>query len=222
MAPLNARSIPEELLLLCADPVRGRLRIPYATFYRVIAGGTVAELLVTGAITVEERRITGFRPLGAHDEVAAGVLARLEAAGKRRQQLGLDLALRRIPRKPGLTPYLDRLTADGLLTVEKHRFLGLPYRRHVATRPDVRQEIAARVAATLAYEGGAAAGPDGQSAERDRQLAGLIGAARMDRRLYPGSTGAPTRRAILQLTKELPIARAVRRAINSDSAAGSS
>ncbi|AUY51651.1 GPP34 family phosphoprotein [Streptomyces sp. CB01881] len=224
MAALNARSIPEELLLLCADPVRGRLRIPYATFYRVIAGGAVAELLVTGAITVEERRITGFQPLGAHDEVAAGVLARLEKAGKRKQQLGLDLALRGIPRKPGLTPYLDRLTADGLLTVEKHRFLGLPYRRHVATRPDVRQEIAARVAATLAREGGApaAAGPDGQPAERDRQLAGLIGAARLDRRLYPGSTGAPTRRAIRQLTKELPIARAVRRAINSDSAANSS
>ncbi|MFD0279142.1 GPP34 family phosphoprotein [Kitasatospora sp. NPDC127111] len=232
MTPPVHRSIPEELLLLCADPVHGRLRIPSGSFHRVIAGGVVAELLVTGAITVEDRRITGFRPLGGHDEVAAGVLARLEAAGKSRRRLGLDVVIRRVPRKPGSAPFLDRLAADGLLTVEQRRFLGLSYRRHVATRPGVGQEIAARVAATLAREGHAtAAGPSAAGvsaagpalaepaeAERDRQLAGLIGAARLQRRLYPGAAGAPTRRAVRQLVRELPIARAVQRVVASDSA----
>ncbi|MFI6846874.1 GPP34 family phosphoprotein [Kitasatospora sp. NPDC050467] len=216
MTPPNARSIPEELLLLCADPVRGRLRTPHSTLHRVIAGGVVAEMLMSGAITVEGRRITGFQPLGAHDEVGAGVLARLEKAGKRDQRLGLDLVIRRVPRKPGPAPFLDRLTSDGLLVVETRRFLGLPYRRHAATRPTMGQEIAARVAATLAHEG-----DESPAAERDRQLAGLIGAARLERRLYPGSAGAPTRRAVRRLTRELPIAGAVRRVITSDSAAGS-
>ncbi|MEU6232144.1 GPP34 family phosphoprotein [Kitasatospora sp. NPDC047058] len=234
MTPSVRRSIPEELLLLCADPVRGRLRIPAGSFHRVIAGGVVAELVLTGAVTVEDRRITGFQPLGGHDEVAAGVLARLEAAGKSRHRLGLEHVVRRIPRKPGAAPFLDRLTAAGLLTVEQRRFLGLPYRLHVATPPGIGQEIAARVAATLAREGGAAVGgaaadpspvsraalppAERAAAERDRQLAGLIGAARLQRRLYPGAAGAPTRQAVRRLVRELPVARAVQRVIASDSA----
>ncbi|MFG3055095.1 GPP34 family phosphoprotein [Kitasatospora sp. NPDC048239] len=211
MAPLDTRSIPEELLLLCVDPEHGRLRIPAATFHRVIAGGVLAELLVTGAISVDGRRITGYRPLGPADEVAAGVLARLEGAGKRQSPRGLDIALRRIPRKPGHRPYLDRLVAAGLVTAETRRVLGIPYRRYVAVRPDIGAVTAARVAATLERPA------DGSSAdERDRQLAGLVAAARLDRRLYPGSAGAATRRAARQLGKELPVAQAVRRALNAD------
>ncbi|WP_406198754.1 GPP34 family phosphoprotein [Kitasatospora sp. NBC_01560] len=222
MTPSDRRPIPEELLLLCADPVDGRLRVPAATYHRVLAGGVVVELLLDGAITVEERRITGYRPLGGQDEVAAGVLARLEDAGKRRNGFSLDRAIRQVPRRPGSAPFLARLAADGFVTVEQRRFLGLPYRRHVATRPGIGQEIAARVAATLAREAGGAGAPaDGRSAadERDRQLAGLIGAGRLDRRVYPGPAGAATRRAVRLLVRELPVARAVRRAVDADSSA---
>ncbi|MFF2042300.1 GPP34 family phosphoprotein [Kitasatospora sp. NPDC058170] len=212
MAPFDTRSIPEELLLLCVDPEYGRLRIPRATIHRVIAGAVLAELLVTGAISVDGRRITGYRPLGPADEVAAGVLARLEDTGKRQSRHGLDLALRRIPRRPGYQPYLDRLVAAGLVTVETRRFLGLPHRSYLAARPDIGTETAARVAATLQRPA------DGSpAAERDRQLAGLVAAARLDRRFYPGAAGAPTRRAARQLGKELPVAQAVRRAVDADS-----
>ncbi|MGV9268791.1 GOLPH3/VPS74 family protein [Kitasatospora sp. NPDC003701] len=216
MAPITVRPIPEELLLLCAEPVRGRLRIPYSALHQAIPGGVMAELLVSGAITVEGRWITGFRPLGTHDEIAAEVLARLEKAGKRKHRFGLDAAIRRIPRKPALRLSLDRLAADGVITVETRRFLGLPYRRCTATRPVIGQEIAARVADTLARRGDRS-----PAAERDRQLAGLLGAAGLHRRLYPGAHGAPTRRAVRRLVTELPIARAVRRARSADSAANS-
>ncbi|MFJ9951171.1 GPP34 family phosphoprotein [Kitasatospora sp. NPDC091207] len=217
MAPIDLRPIPEELLLLCAEPAGGRLRIPYSALYRAVAGGVVAELLVSGAITVEGRWITEVRPPGGQDEIAAGLLARLEKAGRRNRRVGLDTALRRIPRRSTLRLLLDRLAADGVITVETRRFLGLPYRRRTATRPGIGQEIAGRVAATLAR-----GGDRSPAAERDRQLAGLVGAAGLHYRLYPGAKGAPTRRAVRRLVTELPIARAVRRARSADSAASSS
>ncbi|MFJ3792079.1 GPP34 family phosphoprotein [Kitasatospora sp. NPDC090091] len=268
MAPLDTRSLPEELLLLCAEPVRGRLRIPQSAFYWAVPGSVLAELQLGGAITVDGRRITGFQPLGSHDEIAAGVLTRLEETGKRKHRLGLDLAMRRIPRKPTQQLLLDRLTADGVLTVDRRSFLGLPYRRYTAVPPGIGQEIAARVAATLAAdaagseltaspttvapsaapsasasaeaapadassagsgEASGAAGAstatadrDRPSADRDRQLAGLVFAAGLHRRLYPGPAGAPTRRAARRLANELPVPRAVRRAISEMSASTAS
>ncbi|MFE2724403.1 hypothetical protein [Kitasatospora sp. NPDC059327] len=60
------------------------------------------------------------------------------------------------------------------------------------------------------------------AAERDRQPAGLVGAAGLHYRLYPGAKGAPTRRVMRRLVTGLPIARAVRRARSADSAARSS
>ncbi|GAA2799807.1 GPP34 family phosphoprotein [Kitasatospora sp. CM 4170] len=280
MAPLDTRPLPEELLLLCAEPVRGRLRIPQSAFYWAVPGSVLAELQLGGAITVDGRRITGFQPLGSHDEIAAGVLARLEETGKRKHRLGLDLAMRRIPRKPTQQLFLDRLTAEGVLTVDRRSFLGLPYRRYTAVPPGIGQEIAARVAATLAADDagpaptaspvaaaassapsadvaaapadappaaggeasdaagtstdaadgdrqpadqdGRSAAQDRQTADRDRQLAGLIYAAGLHRRLYPGPAGAPTRRAARRLANELPVPRAVRRAISAMSASTAS
>ncbi|WP_395296085.1 GPP34 family phosphoprotein [Kitasatospora hibisci] len=261
MAPLDTRSLPEELLLLCAEPVRGRLRIPQSSLYWAVPGSVLAELQLSGGITVDGRRITGFQPLGSQDEIAAGVLTRLEEAGKRKHRLGLDLAMRRIPRKPTQQMFLDRLIADGVLTVDRRSFLGLPYRRYTAVPPGIGQEIAARVAATLTSDdagsaltapsaapasspaaeaapadassaGGEGSGTvgaataeadrDRRPADRDRQLAGLIFAAGLHRRLYPGPAGAPTRRAARRLANELPVPRAVRRAISAMSASTAS
>lgn len=212
MAP---RPLPEELLLLCADPRTGRIRQPL-NFHRVIAGAVLAELLVRGAITVEKRHITGFQPLGASDPAGAAVLARLSDSGKRRRGAGLDATVRRTSFKAA-DGYLDSLVTQGLVTVESRRLLGfLPYRRFASTSPETVREIGARVrAAALTPPGGAADA-------RDRQLAGLIAAGRLERRVLPGPEGAPARRAVRVLMRELPIAAAVRRVLNSDSAGGSS
>ncbi|MFG3226956.1 GPP34 family phosphoprotein [Kitasatospora sp. NPDC048194] len=214
MIPSDVRPLPEELLLLCADPARGRFRSPSAHLRHVVAGAVLAELLVTGAITVEKQQITGYRPVGAPDEVAAGVLARLEAKGKSRFRPRLTQAIRSVPDRPGYRFHLDRLVAQGYYAVDEKRFLGLPRRRYPTTRPDAARDIAARVAATLSAPDGGAGRP---SAERDRQLAGLIDAAGLARRLYPGREGAPIRRAASRLARELPVPRAVRTVIREKS-----
>ncbi|MBO1417313.1 GPP34 family phosphoprotein [Streptomyces sp. FH025] len=211
MTSVDARPLPEELLLLCADPARGRFLNPSPHLNQVIAGAVLAELLLAGAITVEKQRITGYQPLGAADEIAAGVLARLEAKGKSRFRPWLVDALRRIPERPGYRFHLDRLVAQGYYTVEEERFLGLPRRRYLPTRPDLTRQIAERVAATLLAGDRGAGRP---TAERDRQLAGLISVAGLERRLYPGRDGAPVRRATGRLARELPVPRAVRDVID--------
>ncbi|MBD0676152.1 GOLPH3/VPS74 family protein [Streptomyces sp. CBMA156] len=217
----DTRPLAEELLLLCADPAGGRLRVPSLTVSTAVAGAVLAELLLAGAITVDGRRITGHQPLGGHDEPATAVLAGLERAGKGRPRT-LDHALRELTHPHGRTTrhYLDRMVGQGVLTVRSRCFLGLPHRRWTAVPPDARALIAGRIAATLARTGPAdttgpsdTAVPSGTADERDRQLAGLVGAARLERRLYPGSKGARTRQAVRQLARGLPVPRAVEREI---------
>ncbi|MGW2869488.1 GOLPH3/VPS74 family protein [Kitasatospora sp. NPDC001225] len=226
----GTRPLAEELLLLCADPADGRLRIPALTLSTAVAGAVLAELQLAGTITVDGRRITGHRPPGDQDELAAAVLADLGQAGEGRPRT-LEHALRALTHPHGRATHhhLDRMVGQGVLTVRSHRFLGLPYRRWTAVRPDAGALIAARTAATLAHAGlSGVSGPTGLSGlsgptgaadptdpadERDRQLAGLIGAAGLERRLYRGRDGAETRHAVRQLARDLPVPRAVKREI---------
>ncbi|MCX5212759.1 GPP34 family phosphoprotein [Kitasatospora sp. NBC_00240] len=208
-----ARTIPEDLVLLCAGPAGGTVRMS-GGFHRMLAGGVLAEMLVGGAIAVEGRHITQYQPFAGQDPVAAGVLARLGEAGKRRRPPTLDVAVRRIGRD-AVGPALASLTARGLLSTERRRFLGVfPYRRHRVTAPGAGQEIAARV--RIAALAPATAGA------RDRQLAGLLAAGGPARQVFPGPAGADVRRALKALVRELPIAGAVQRVISSDAAAASS
>ncbi|WP_316529090.1 GOLPH3/VPS74 family protein [Kitasatospora brasiliensis] len=221
---MNANSAPprplaEELLLLCAEPVHGRLRVPTTALPTALTGAVLAELQLRGAITVDNHRITGFQPLGDHDELAAGVLAELARAGKSRRHTTIEHALRRMPHHRAQRYFLDRLTEQGALAVRTRRFLGLPYRRWTAVRPDAGALIAERVAATLARTG--TLGPTTPAEERDWQLAGLIGAARLENRLYRGAAGAPTRHAVRHLARSLPIAHAVKRVVAARSSAAS-
>ncbi|MFJ9773825.1 GPP34 family phosphoprotein [Kitasatospora sp. NPDC101157] len=210
MTSSDPRPLAEELLLLCADPVSGRLRSPTA-FPTAVAGAVLAEMQLTGTITVEDRRITAFVPSGDHDELTTRVLTALERAGTGRHRTTLDHALGTLRYRSGHRRHLDRLTDQGVLTVRTPVFLGLPRRRWTAVRPDTGALIAERVAATLARTAGS--GPTTPSEQRDHQLAGLIGAARLERRLYRGTAGEPTRRAVRQLAHSLPVPQAVNRAV---------
>ncbi|GAA0667244.1 hypothetical protein GCM10010193_18560 [Kitasatospora atroaurantiaca] len=212
--------IPEELLLLCADPVTGRLARP-ASFARVIAGGVLAELLLAGAITVDGRRISGYQPLGTTEPVAAGVLTRLAGAGKRSWRFRLASAITAVPRGSEHV-FLDSLAARGLVTAEPRRLFGIfPYRRFTATGPGPTQAIASRLWASL--HTAAFLAETRPAVERDRQLAALLGVVSLERRLFPGPEGKEVRHAVRALSRTLPIARAVRSVISSDSSsAGSS
>ncbi|MER7580893.1 GPP34 family phosphoprotein [Kitasatospora sp. NPDC097691] len=223
MTSSDSRPLPEELILLCAHPKHGRFRAPVSEFHHAVAGAVLAELLLAGAITVEKRHITGYQPFGARDEVEAGVLARLEAKGKSRFRPVLDQAITRVPNPPGHRFHLDRLVAQGCYTVAEKRILGLPWRTHLLTRPELRQQTADRVAATLLNPHPSdprltdpPGGGDRPSVERDRQLAGLIGVSGLEHRLYPGRSGAPVRRAVRKLAWDLPIPQAVRRVSSSN------
>ncbi|MFF7592117.1 GPP34 family phosphoprotein [Kitasatospora purpeofusca] len=210
-------SLAEELVLLCADPDSGTLRVSRNGFQRAVAAAVLAELLLTGGIEVEDRRITGFRPVGAHDEVTAEVLARLERARKGRRP-GLDAALRRVPRGPAVRAFRERLVASGHLTLERRRILLVPYRAWLPVRATVGAEIAERIAATLR----GASGPQGVSpaAVRDLHLAGLLWAAQLDRRLFPGRVHSELRKSFRAVAREQPVARALHRVVGADNAGG--
>lgn len=178
----------------------------------------LAELLLTGGITVEDRRITAFRPVGARDEVTAEVLARLERAPKGRRS-GLDATLRRVPRAPAVRSFRERLVASGHLTVERRRILLLvPYRAWLPVPSTVGAEIAERITATLR----GASGPRGASptAVRDLHLAGMLWAAQLDRRLFPGRVHSELRKSFRAVAREQPIALALHRVVGADNASG--
>ncbi|WP_055589845.1 GOLPH3/VPS74 family protein [Streptacidiphilus griseoplanus] len=208
-------TLPEELLLLCADPESGQLRRPHH-FNRALGGAVLAELLTAGALTVQGRSITEVRPLPVGDPVADRVLAELAATGKRPRHLGLERWVRRASARVDRA-YLDALTARGLLTVRRRRILGiLPATTYTATLPGWPKAGADRILRALS-----ATGPAGPS-DRDLQLAALAGTVGLDRRLFRGPDGRPTRRRIHELARATPIAAAVRRVISSDEAAASS
>ncbi|MFD4905819.1 GOLPH3/VPS74 family protein [Kitasatospora purpeofusca] len=211
-------ALAEELVLLFTDPDSGTLRVSRNGFQRAIAAAVFAELLLTGGIKVEDRRITGFRPGGARDEVTTEVLDRLGRAPEWRRP-GLDAALRRVPRGPTVRSFRERLVTSGHLTLERRRFLLLvPYRAWPPVRATAGAEIAERIAATVR----GASGPRGasSSAERDLQLAGLLWAAQLDRRLFPGRVHSELRKSFRAAAREQPISQALRRVVGADNASG--
>ncbi|WP_377271236.1 GPP34 family phosphoprotein [Peterkaempfera sp. SMS 1(5)a] len=210
--PVN---LPEELLLLCADPRSGQLRRPHH-FDRVLGGAVLAELLAVGALAVQDKRITEVRPLPVGDPVADRILAELSETGKRPRHLALDRWVRRASSRVART-YLDALTARGLLTVRRRRVLGIfPAMTYTATLPGWPKAGADRILRALPT-----AGPYDPTA-RDLQLAALVGTVSLDRRLFPGPDGRPIRKRLGELSRTTPIAAAVRRVISSDEAAASS
>ncbi|SEF57690.1 Golgi phosphoprotein 3 (GPP34) [Thermomonospora echinospora] len=69
-------TLPEDVLLLCAQPGTGRLELPrYVN--RPLAGAVLAELALRGAIVIQDDQITEVRPLTVGDPVTDRLLARL-------------------------------------------------------------------------------------------------------------------------------------------------
>ncbi|MFF2661392.1 GPP34 family phosphoprotein [Kitasatospora sp. NPDC058032] len=214
--PPGGRPLMDELVLLCNDPGPTWLDSSPSMFERMIAGAVLAELLLTGAITIEGQWITGVNPFGARDEVGEAVLGRLNRVRKGGRSK-LVSALRRIPPATTARHYQDRLVAQGVMTIERRRLLLLPYRALLPVRASAAQEITDRIVASLERTGAGSAG----TGERDLQLAGLLWAGRFDGRLRPRQERAAFRAATRRAAQDLPIAQAVRGVIEMDRSAGS-
>ncbi|MET7552035.1 GPP34 family phosphoprotein [Streptomyces sp. NPDC005078] len=70
------RTLPEELMLVCADPGTGAIKRP-EFFKRALAGAVLAELELQGAILIEDGRIVGLRPVQLDDPFVGGMFDKL-------------------------------------------------------------------------------------------------------------------------------------------------
>ncbi|MEF9912677.1 GPP34 family phosphoprotein [Streptomyces sp. P5-A9] len=205
-----ALTLPEELLLLALDPVRGKPYCRGRFLEYGIAGAALAELELQGWIAEKRGRVVVVKPLDPPDPLLAVFLRSLPPAGKGRSGSGVPARrwVRRSARQAeGL--YLDALVERGVLRRETRRFLGLfPYHRHPAGAASPADEVRQR------FEASRAAGrPD----PRGRMLAALAAAVELPSVVRQGDRR--TRRAARALAREEWPALAVHRNARQDKAA---
>ncbi|MEU8550895.1 GOLPH3/VPS74 family protein [Streptomyces roseoverticillatus] len=204
-------TLPEELVLLCFDPVSGRklMRAGHSSGYGV-AGAVLAELRLAGRVVEERGRVRVTNPLPPDDPLLAMAMASLQQPGKGggpRTTAWVRSASRHLEEA-----WLTRLVKSGALRVEARRFLGVvPYRRY-SVGP-VELTTAARERFELARRGGFAD-------PRARALAALASATGMAGALCPGRDRRPDRQAMRRLMRADWAARAVRKNVMRDSADG--
>ncbi|MGW1789673.1 GOLPH3/VPS74 family protein [Streptomyces tubercidicus] len=207
-APLT---LPEELLLLALEPVRGRFQGNPRYLRYGLAGAALADLEQAGRITVGSGdRITVIQPLPLDDPVLDGALAALPRPDKRGRGVKAERWVRRAGR-PVQELCVRRLEERGALRRETRRALGLfPYERFPSGAVDLAGPARDR------FAGARDAGfPD----RRSRVIAALASVTDLDRRLPLGRDHRPVRREMKRLARELWMARAVQRAVRQDKAA---
>ncbi|MEY9965840.1 hypothetical protein ABIA33_003890 [Streptacidiphilus sp. MAP12-16] len=196
-------SLPEDLLLLCVEPVSGRLRQP-SLFHLALAGGVLAELLAAEAAVLDGRRLVLSRtaPLG-HPALDDAVRV-LNATAAPPRGATLSRCLHRLGRRVA-APYLDSLIQRGLLQPQSHKLLGLiPVTRYTAADRSAHDACVALVADAVL---------DPNAPARTLQLAALAHAGDLSRRLYPGRANRPAQRRLADLARLDPVAKAVRDAV---------
>ncbi|MFF3172779.1 GPP34 family phosphoprotein [Streptomyces sp. NPDC057900] len=206
--PPPTPTLPEDLLLLALDPVRGKPYCRNRFLEYAMAGAALAELELQGHVTGQGSRFQLANPLEPQDPVLAGVMRSLPAPGKDGRGSGVSAKrwVRHAGRQVGGL-YLDALVERGVLRRESRRFLGLfPYHRH----PVVAKDVAAL--ARTRFDAAERAGfPD----PRSRALAALVSAAGLSR--YVG-TERGSRSAMRHLVHDHWPAHAVLRNIRQDRA----
>ncbi|HWU06236.1 MAG TPA: GPP34 family phosphoprotein [Streptomyces sp.] len=205
-----APTLPEELLLLALDPVRGKPYCRGRFLEYGIAGAVLAELELQGRIAEERGRVVVVDPLEPPDPLLAVFLRSLPPPGKSRFGSGGPAGrwVRRSARQAeGM--YLEALVERGVLRRETRRFLGLfPFHRHPAGPASPAQEVRQR------FEESRAAGfPD----RRSRLLAALAAAVELPSMVKQGDRR--TRAAARALAREEWPALAVHRNVSQDKAA---
>ncbi|MFC8226910.1 GPP34 family phosphoprotein [Streptomyces sp. NPDC057287] len=203
-------TLPEALLLLALDPVRGKPYCRGRFLEYGIAGAALAELELQGRIAQERGRVTVVNPLDPPDALLAVFLRSLPPPGKSR--FGSGTSARGWVRQAGRQAeglYLDALVERGVLRRETRRLLGLlPYHRHPAGSASPAEEVRQRFEASRA---------DGYPDRRSRLLAGLAAAVELPSVARRGDRR--TRAAARALVHEEWPAQAVHRNVRQDKAA---
>ncbi|MCX4730241.1 GPP34 family phosphoprotein [Streptomyces sp. NBC_01363] len=170
MPPAPELTLPEELLLLALDPLRGKPYCSGRSLEYATAGAVLRELELQGRVTGEHGRIQVLNPLAPPDPLLAQVLGSLSSPGTGWPSGDTDT--RRWVRQTGRYVQelcLEHLVRRSVLRRETHRLLGLlPYHRHPAADPALSLAVRDRFAAAEA-----AGFPD----PRGRTLAALVSAA---------------------------------------------
>ncbi|MFJ4838272.1 GPP34 family phosphoprotein [Streptomyces sp. NPDC088746] len=206
----TAPTLPERLLLLALDPVRGKPYCRGRFLEYGVAGAVLAELELQGRIAEERGRVVVVNPLDPPDPLLAVFLRSLPPPGKSR--FGSGIPSRRWVRQSGRRAeglYLDALVERGVLRRESRRFLGLfPFHRHPAGPASPAEQVRQR------FEEARAAGfPD----RGDRLLAALAAAVELPSVVKRGDRR--TRAAVRSLAREEWPAQAVHRNVRQDKAA---
>ncbi|MFF9685306.1 GPP34 family phosphoprotein [Streptomyces sp. NPDC014623] len=203
-------TLPEELLLLALDPVRGKPYCRGRFLEYGIAGAVLAELELQGRVSEERRRVVVVNPLDPPDPLLAVFLRSLPPPGK--GGFGSGAPAGRWVRQAGRRAegmYLDALVERGVLRRETRRFLGLfPFHRHPAGSAAPVEQVRQRFGAARA-----AGYPD----RRSRLLAALAAAVELPSVVKQGDHR--TRVAARALVREEWPAQAVHRNVRQDKAA---
>jgi len=181
------RSTAAELLLLALDDESGRPVVDGSTLNAALAGTAVAELVAAGALALQE---------GDGGEVRAGRLRRTGAARPADPLLAevVDACHGKAPGDAvgALTTMtftdrgaelreqlLEELVADGVLTHERGKVLGLfPTRRWPEADPSTEREVRERVRAVLVH----GAEPDPRTA----LLVSMLSVTKLAPKVFPG------------------------------------
>ncbi|MCF3103322.1 GPP34 family phosphoprotein [Streptomyces roseoverticillatus] len=205
-------TLPEELVLLCFDPVSGRKlwRAGTSLGYGV-AGAVLGELRLAGRVVEEGGRVRVTNPLPPGDPLLAAAMASLQRPGKRgggpRTTAWVRSASRNLQEA-----WMTRLVKSGALRVEAGRFLGVvPYRRYSVGPAGLTTQAWGRF--DLARRGGFAD-------PRARALAALVCAIGISGVLCPGRDRRPDRQAMRRLMRADWAAQAVHKNRMRDSADG--
>lgn len=211
-SPAPELTLPEELLLLALDPLRGKSLCRDRFLEYGVAGAALRELEFQGRIAERSGWIRVVDPLAPPDPFLAQVLGSLSAPEAGRPGDG-GIDARRWVRQAGRYAgelCTEHLVRRSVLRRETHRLLGLlPYQRHPATDPARSLAIRDRFAATCA-----ARFPD----PRGRALAALVSA--VDLAAEVGGGGLRARWAMRALTDDDWAAHAVHENVRRDRSSG--
>ncbi|MER5276124.1 GPP34 family phosphoprotein [Streptomyces sp. NPDC002809] len=203
--PPPGSTLPEELLLLALDPLRGKPYCRGRSLEYAMAGAALAELELQGRITAQRDRIQVVNPLEPPDPVLAALMRSLPGPGKGRSGVPAEGWVRRAGQPAG-GMYLEAAVQSGVLLRETRRFLGLvPHHRHPAGPQSYAVHVRERFAA---------AEPAGLPDHRSRAPAALVSAAGLDPHVAGG--GRPSRSAMRSLVQERWPAHAVYRNVRRD------
>ncbi|MFB6506848.1 MULTISPECIES: GPP34 family phosphoprotein [unclassified Streptomyces] len=211
-SPAPELTLPEELLLLALDPLRGKSLCRDRFLEYGVAGAALRELEFQGRIAERSGWIRVVDPLAPPDPFLAQVLGSLSAPEAGRPGDG-GIDARRWVRQAGRYAgelCTEHLVRRSVLRRETHRLLGLlPYQRHPATDPARSLAIRDRFAATCA-----ARFPD----QRGRALAALVSA--VDLAAEAGWGGLRDRWAMRDLAHDDWAAHAVHENVRRDRSSG--